>query len=179
MTSRLIARFALIAMTSSAAPRLVELPSKSPLVTIRLVFTTGSASDPADRPGLANLTANLLGEGGTRDLTYKQIVDALYPMATSVRSYSDKEMTTFVGQTHIDNLDKFYALMRDIILHPGWRSDDFERVRDDTVNALRVSLRGNNDEELGKEVLYNLIYSGHPYGHENLGTVASLQRATV
>ena len=174
MTSRLIALFALIAMTSSAAPRLVELPSKSPLVTIRLVFTTGSASDPADKPGLANLTANLLGEGGTRDLTYKQIVDALYPMATSVRSYSDKEMTTFVGQTHIDNLDKFYALMRDMILHPGWRSDDFERVRDDTVNALRVSLRGNNDEELGKEVLYNLIYSGHPYGHENLGTAASL-----
>ena len=164
---------------SAAGPRVVALPSKSPLVTIRLVFTTGSASDPAAKPGLANLTGAMLGESGTRDLTYKQIVDALYPMATTVHVYSDKEMTTFVGQTHVDNLDRFYGLMRDMILHPGWRDDDFARVRDNTVNALRVSLRGNNDEELGKEELYNLIYSGHPYGHENLGTAAALAGMTV
>ncbi len=84
MIPRLTLFFVLTAMLSSAAPRLVELPSKSPLVTIRLVFTTGSASDPADHPGVANLTTDLLTEGGTRDLTYKQIVDAFYPMATSV-----------------------------------------------------------------------------------------------
>ena len=159
----------------SAAPRVVELPSKSPLVTIRLVFTTGAASDPADKPGVANLTASFLGDSGTKALTYKQLVDTMYPMATNVRVYSDKEMTTFVGQTHVDNLDRFYGLMRDMILNPGWRADDFERVRDETLNGLRVSLRGNNDEELGKEELYNLIYAGHPYGHENLGTAAALQ----
>ena len=60
----------------------------------------------------------MLGGGGTKDLTYKQIVDAMYPMATSVSVYSDKEMTTFVGDTHADNLDKFYAIMRDMMLQP-------------------------------------------------------------
>ena len=158
---------------------MVELPGKSPLVTIRLVFTTGAASDPADKPGLAAITAQMLSNGGSKTLTYKQITDALYPMATGINAYSDKEMTTFVGQTHVDNLEKFYALMRDVVLNPGWRAEDFTRVRDDQVNALRVSLRGNNDEELGKEVLYNLIYSGHPYGHEDMGTVAALQKMTV
>ena len=171
--------FALSAIAAFAEPRVVQLPGKSPLVTLRFVFTTGSASDPAGKPGLAHLTGELLGNGGTKDLTYKQIVDAMYPMATSVEVYSDKEMTTFVGETHVDNLDKFYGLMRDMILHPGWRADDFERVRDDSVNALRVSLRGNNDEELGKEELYNVIYSGRPYGHENLGTVGALEKMTV
>ena len=155
----------LLAVTScaGAAPRLVELPGKSPLITIRIVFTTGAASDPADKPGLAHLTGDLLGEGGTKDLTYKQVVDAMYPMATSVSVYSDKEMTTFVGATHLDNLDRFYGLMRDMILKPGWRTTDFERLRDDAVNDLRVSLRGNNDEELGKEELYNIIYAGRAY----------------
>ena len=162
-----------------AQPRIVELPGKSPLITIRLVFTTGAASDPSDKPGLARLTAEMLGNGGTKALTYKQITDAMYPMATSIEAYSDKEMTTFVGQTHIDNLEKFYALMRDVVLTPGWRPEDFTRVRDDQVNALRVSLRGNNDEELAKEVLYNVLYAGHPYGHENMGTVAALQKMTV
>lgn len=172
----------LLLMTAIAAfaePRVVQLPGKSPLVTLRFVFTTGSASDPAGMPGVAHLTAELLGNGGTKDLIYKQIVDAMYPMATSVTVYSDKEMTTFVGETHVDNLDKFYALMRDMILHPGWRADDFERVRDDSVNALRVSLRSNNDEELGKEELYNVIYAGQPYGHENLGTLSALRKMTA
>jgi zinc protease len=167
------------AAAAFAEPRMVTLPGKSPLVTLRFVFTTGAAADPTDKPGVAHLTAEMLGNGGTKDLTYKQIVDAMYPMATSVRVYSDKEMTTFVGETHRDNLDKFYGLMRDMILHPGWRADDFTRVRDESLNALRVSLRGNNDEELGKEVLYNVIYNGRPYGHEDLGTASWLQKAAV
>jgi zinc protease len=169
----------LLATAAFGQPRIVELPGKSPLVTIRLVFTTGAAADPANKPGLAHLTGALLGGGGTKDFTYKQILDAMYPMATAVEVYSDKEMTTFVGETHVDNLDKFYGLLRDMVLHPGWRADDFARVRDDSVNALRVGLRGNNDEELGKEALYNAIYSGHPYGHENLGTVAALGGMTI
>jgi len=41
--------------------------------------------------------------------------------------------------------------MRDAILHPGWRADDFERVLDDSLNALRVTLRGNNDEERARK----------------------------
>jgi zinc protease len=168
---------ALASITALAEPRIVQLPGKSPLVTLRFVFTTGSASDGI--PGVAHLTGELLGNGGTKDLTYKQIIDAMYPMAASVEVYSDKEMTTFVGETHADNLDKFYGLMRDMILHPGWRADDFERVRDDSLNALKVSLRGNNDEELAKEELYNLIYHNRQYGHENLGTVSALQKMTI
>ena len=177
--TRALLLLTLCGAVSQAEIRTVALPGKSPLVTLRFVFTTGAAADPAGRPGVAHLTAEMLGNGGTKAQTYKQIVDAMYPMATEVRVYSDKEMTTFVGETHRDNLDKFYGLMRDMILHPGWRQDDFTRIRDESVNALRVSLRGNNDEELGKEVLYNVIYGLLPYGHENLGTVSSLQRMTV
>lgn len=168
-----------LAAALGAQPRLVELQGKSPLVTIRIVFTTGAASDPADKPGAASFTASMLSKGGTKTMTFKQITDALYPMAAAIDSYSDKEMTTFVGETHVDNLDKFYGLMKDAILNPGWRSEDFTRLRDQQVNALRVSLRGNNDEELGKEALYNAIYKGHPYGHEDLGTVSALQKMTI
>jgi zinc protease len=181
-----VRRFGIIFALSSAVisglaaePRVVQLPDQSPLVTLRFVFTTGAASDPADKPGVANLTAEMLGSGGTKDLTYKQMVDAMFPMAASIQVYSDKEMTTFVGETHVDNLDKFYGLMRDAILHPGWRPEDFKRLKDATLNALRVNLRGNNDEELGKEELYNVIYRDRLYGHEDLGTGASISKMTI
>ena len=130
----------------------------------------------ADKPGLAWLTAQMLGNGGTRDLTYRQIVEAMFPMAASVGVQVDKEMTTFTGATHVENLEPYYKLLRAMLLEPGWREDDFRRVKDDAINNIKVGLRGNNDEELGKEVLYQAIYRGTPYEHYNGGTVSSLEK---
>jgi zinc protease len=162
-----------------AGPKVVALPGKSPLVTFRFVFLTGAAQDPAGKPGLAELTASMLSQGGTREMTYKQVVDALFPMAATVASNVDKEMISFSGTTHVDNLEAYYKLIRSMLLDPGWRKDDLERLREDAVNYLRVSLRGNNDEELGKEVLYNELYAGHPYGHTNAGAVTALEKMSI
>ena len=169
----------LVALTAMAQVRVVALPSRSPLVTFRIVFLTGAASDPSGKPGVANMTASMLADGGTKALAYKQIVDAMFPMAASVASQVDKEMTTFSAVTHVDNLDGFYRLFRSMLLEPGWRDDDFRRLKDQSINFLRVSLRGNNDEELGKEVLYSTIYQGHPYEHENTGTISSIEKMSL
>ncbi len=174
----LVALFCLCG-AASAASSTVLLPGKSPLVTFRFVFLTGSASDPANKPGLANLTCETLSLSGTKQMTYKQVVDALFPMAVSIESYTDKQMMTFTAETHVDNLEKFYGLFKAMLLEPGWREEDFRRVKDDQINSLKITLRGNNDEELGKEELYNLLYPGHPFGHANLGTVSSLEKLTL
>ncbi len=169
----------LLAAGAAAQMRVAELKGSSPVVTFRVVFTTGAASDPENKPGVANLTALMLAQGGTRELTYKQIVDAMFPMAASVSVQVDKEMTTFAGATHVDNLDAYYKIFRAMLLEPGWREDDFKRLRDNAINYLKISLRANNDEELGKEVLYNEIYAGTPYGHNNAGTISSLEKITL
>lgn len=169
----------LCVLTASAQMRTVTLPGNSPVVTLRLVFTTGAAQDPADKRGLARMTAEMLSGGGTKDLTHDQIVDALFPMAASVGSQVDQEMTVFSGATHIDNLDAYYKLFRAMLLDPGWREDDFRRLKDSAINSLRVGLRGNNDEELGKEVLLSELYAGTSYGHYSTGTVTSLEKMTL
>ncbi len=163
------------AQARASQMRIVALPGNSPVVTLRLVFTTGAARDPEDKPGLARLTAEMLAGGGSKDLTYKQIVDVFFPMAASVGSQVDMEMTTFSGATHVDNLEAYYKLFRAMLLDPGWREDDFKRLKDSAINSLRVGLRGNNDEELGKEVLLSELYRGTPYGHYSLGAVSALQ----
>ena len=158
----------------------VLIPNRSPLVSFRIMFMTGSANDPKGKEGLASLTAALLAEGGTRTRTYAQITDAMYPMATSFSWQVDKEMTVFSGTTHVDNLEKFYSLIREMLLDPGFRDDDFQRLKEDAINYLKTSLRGGNDEELGKEVLYTMIYpASHPYGHQNMGSVSALEALTL
>ena len=51
---------------AEAQIRVVAQPSRSPLVDFRVVFFTGAAYDPADKPGLAGLTAAQIAGGGTR-----------------------------------------------------------------------------------------------------------------
>lgn len=166
------------------APKPVPLatvfrPSKSPLVSFRIQFLSGALDNPKGKEGVASLTAAMLSQGGTKRHTYEQIVEAFYPMATTFDAQTDKEMTTFIGSTHVDNLNKYYALVREMIFEPGFRDEDFKRLRDDAINYLKVTLRNNNDEELGKERLYNLIYAGHPYEANNVGTIRSLEKMTI
>lgn len=169
---------ALAASSLCAQMKVMMLPGKSPIVNLRVVFTTGSSADPAEKPGVAYLTAKMLSDGGSKAMTYQQIVDAMYPMAGSLDSQVDKDLTAFYGATHVDNLAAYYKLVRGMILDPGWRENDFKRVKDDAINAIRNGLR-SNDEALGKEVLYQNIFQGTPYGWYSGGTVASLEAITL
>src|SRR5712692_9328705 len=167
-------------LNMNLANNAVLLPNRSPLVSFRILFMTGSAADPKGKEGLASLTAAMLAEGGSRTKTYSEITDAMYPMATSFSWQVDKEMTVFSGTTHVDNLDKYYSLIREMLVDPGFREDDFTRLKEDAINYLKTSLRGGNAEELGKEVLYTMIYpSAHPYGHQNRGAVGALEKLTL
>ncbi len=165
--------------TTTAKGSDVLLPSRSPLISFRILFMTGAADDPAGKEGLAKLTAALVAQGGSRQMTYEQIVEAFYPLATSFGSQVDKEMTVFNGTTHVDNLQKYYGIISQMLLDPGFREDDFTRLKTNQITFLKVNLRETNDEELGKEHLYNVIYAGHPYGHHNSGRVSALEAITL
>ena len=157
----------------------VLVPNSSQIVSFRMLFNTGAAFDPPGKEGVAALTAAMLSKGGSRARTFESIVKAMYPMATRFESQTDKQMTVFAGQTHIDNLDKYYEIISGMLLEPGWRQEDFSRVREDAINLVKVSLRGDNDEELAKEELYRSIYRNTSYGHLNAGTINSLQNLTI
>ena len=92
----------------AAEPALLTSPSASPLVSFRILFQTGAADDAAGEEGIAALTAAMVSKGGTKQMAYGDIVEALFPMATSVNAQVDKEMTVFHGTTHVENLDKYY-----------------------------------------------------------------------
>ena len=95
-----------LSQASSAAETLLQ-PSESPLISFRILFRTGAAADPEGKEGAASLTAAMLSEGGTAKRTYDQIVEQMFPMATSVDSQVDQVMTVFAGATHVDTLGAY------------------------------------------------------------------------
>jgi zinc protease len=168
-------------MAAKKAPviRTVKVPSSSPLVAIRLMFSTGSSDDPAGKEGLASLTASVVAQGGTAKRSYGDLLDALYPMAASIDVTTDRDVTVVSGVIHRDNLAAYTALLEEALLRPGFAASDFERNREQHLAALTNSLRAGSDETLGLEALQDAVYAGHPYGHPVAGTVAGLKSITL
>jgi zinc protease len=154
----------------------VVLPSyATPFVTMRLLFAAGSVDDAAGQEGLAAATGALLAEGGTRALTYEQLLDALYPMAAGIGVQVDREVTVVAGTVHRDHLDRYYELFRQVLLEPRYDAKEFERLKRDQHNSLVSGLRAVDDEGFGMESLASLLYAGHPYGRPVEGTVRGIR----
>lgn len=175
---RLIISFLLL--SPCLGQELVELPGESPLIDIAIGFKTGSVNDPQGKHGLNYLTALSLSEAGTLHHSYKQLLDKFYPWAVSVATTCDKERTTFHVTVHRDHLDDFTPLLVEMLGEPKFDPADIKRLKDKAKNYLTQDLRVNNDEELGKEVLYLQLYPrAHPYGHHNFGDVSGLDAITI
>jgi zinc protease len=162
-----------------AALKTVRTPTALPLVTAKLLFRAGSAHDPKGKEGLAALAASMLAEAGSREKRIDEIKRGLFPMAGQVSAQVDKELTTFTLGVHRDNWDEFAALALPMVLEPGFREEDFRRLKDAQRNALEQDLRANNEEELGKERLQANVFAGTPYGHPVLGTLAGIDAITL
>ena len=158
---------------------MVQQKSVLPQLNVKLLFAAGSAHDPAGKEGLAALTAAMIADAGSRTATIDQIEAGLYPMAGSFIGRADKEMTTFTGIIHRDRWATLLGMVLPQLLEPGFRDDDFKRLKDAQLNALVQDLRSNNEEELGKERLQTNIFRGTPYGHVTLGTVAGINAITL
>jgi zinc protease len=150
-----------------------------PQLSIKLLFAAGSAHDPKGKEGLAALAASMIAEAGSKDLRIDEINRVLYPMAGVFRDQVDKEMTTFTVSIHRDNARACLDAVLPQLLDPGFRQEDFDRLKDQQKNALVEDLRGNNEEELGKERLQTDLFAGTPYAHPVLGTVAGIQAITL
>ena len=170
----------LAALTKPAASlKEVALPSPSPLVRFKLLFNTGSADDPQGKFGLAALAASMVTEAGSSEMPFDEITRALFPLAASFSVQVDRDMTTFTGVAHRDTLAKFFEIALPQLTSPGFREDDFSRLKEQHLNELTQDLRSNNEEELGKERLQELAFAGTPYGHTALGSASGITSITL
>lgn len=177
--------FSLAALTAEAKKpleskfKVTDMRNSSDIVDLNFLFDTGSAQDPENKKGLATLTANMLTAGGSASKSIKEIRKAMLPMAAYFSSSVDKEMISLTGRVHREKADEWLDLVLESLLAPGFREDDFKRLKTQLINNIQTDLKQNNDEELGKEVLYEKLYPGHPYGSLNSGHVSDLESITL
>lgn len=169
-----------LANARSSTGQLVAVPAPGEsVISYSVWFQVGSYHDPPGKEGLAWLTGQMLGQGGTTENSYKDIVERLYPMAASYRVRVDREMTTITGRAHRDHTQQFQGLFADAYSKPLFAAEDFERLRNEGLSYLEKRLRYASDEELGKAALYDFAFEGTPYAHPIAGTVEGLKAITL
>jgi zinc protease len=156
--------------------RLLVAPRPAiPIVVLRVSIRAGSALDPPDAPGLANLTAELLTRG-TAKRTGPELDRAIEFVGGGLEANASRDGTTVSLAVLRKDLDLGLDLLAEVLLTPAFPENELTRKVAEIEAALRRS--EENPDAVAGRVLARLIYPGHPYAHPVAGTVESVGRLT-
>jgi zinc protease len=142
-----------------------------PILSAEVVSRAGSANDPAAKSGLATLTSEVMSDGtATRDL--KQLAEAAQRIGTHIGTGAGTDSSGVSLQMLTTHSAEGFDLLSDVVEHPGFRSDDFERRRKQRL--VRIGQETDNVGSMASRVGPKLIFGDSPYGQNSSGTAESV-----
>jgi zinc protease len=94
-------------------------------VLATVVFGSGSASEPLDKPGLSQLTAEVVQESGLAGLTREELDRALAGKNTRVRFSVAEDRFVFKASSVSGEIPLLFQLLQAHILDAGFRQDAY------------------------------------------------------
>lgn len=147
-----------------------------PLVSVLMLTAVGAGSDPADRPGLAAIAADMLDEG-CGDRSALDVHDVLGRLGAQLDTDVGHDATVIGLTTLARSLSEGLELLADMVRRPRFDQRDFDRVRDLRLNRL-LQFR-DSPPAIADRAFAELLYRNHPYGHLPIGTEGALRAITV
>jgi len=159
----------------NGAALLVSEQRNLPMVLVRVVLDAGARRDPPNKPGLANLTAELLTEG-TASRNAQQTKDAIDFIGGALGAGAESDYAVISLQVLRKDLDVGLDLLADTLLRPAFKPDELARRRE----AVTASIRADEDDptNVAQKAFLRTLYGDTPYGHPVEGTAASVPRLT-
>ena len=147
-----------------------------PLVAVLALVPVGASSDPADRPGLAAITGDMLDEGAG-DRSALDVHDALGRIGAQLDLEVGHDATVLSLTTLERFLPRGLELIRDMLVRPRFEQREFDRVRDLRLNRL-LQLK-DMPPALADRAFTQMLYRGHPYGHLPIGSAGALRALMI
>jgi zinc protease len=134
-----------------------------PILDVNIDFVAGGARSPADKAGVASLTASLL-EAGLSDMDEEQISARLVDLGANLSSGSDQDKASVSLRTLSSTEEKSdaLALMRAVLSAPTFPETVLARENVRTIEALRDA--ETRPDNIVAKRFAAAIYTGHPYG---------------
>ncbi len=134
-----------------------------PILDVQIDFVAGGARSPADKPGVASLTAGLL-EAGAGEFDEEQISARLVDLGARLSSSSDHDKASVALRTLSSAEEKAgaLALLRTVLSAPTFPADAVEREKTRTIAALKEA--DTRPDAIAGKRFAAALYPGHPYG---------------
>ena len=133
-----------------------------PLVHVSALIRTGSAYDPPDKSGLAQLTATLLRTGGTSDQTPQAINEALEFMGAEMEFSMGRESGAASFSVLKKDFPRALSIFAGLLLKPAFDPTQVDLAKKQEVEAIRRS--NDNPEEIAYREFRKVLYEGNPRG---------------
>ncbi len=147
-----------------------------PMAVMRLTVPAGSSMDPAGKGGTASMLAAMLGDHTQR---HDHVAWANYLDAQAIRLGAgvDRDGLSISLTSLKETLPDGVHALAEALLEPGWNKTRFDKIRSDTVSAIKKSLE--RPQVRASIATGHLLYGAHPYGHRSGGDPKSLMTVTM
>jgi zinc protease len=166
---------------SGAQVWLIESPSL-PMVDVEIDFDAGERRVPADKPGLAGMTAGMTSKGiaargAEPALDENQLGEAWADLGAGfgAGAGADRMSFTLRSLTYPDLLAKAVALGARQLGEPSFPEAIWQRERESTAAAIRES--NTRPATVAARAFNQAVYGSHPYG--NYTTEETLKNISV
>ncbi len=149
----------------------------SPSVVVHGYYRAGAEDEPAEKAGLAVLTADTM-ERGSKSLPFHRLYETLEWMGASLGIRAGTHITTFGGKALREDLPRLLELIADLIRRPAFDADEFRRAKGEHLTGLEE--RAHNTRTMASIILDELLYPPeHPYHRSPNGTIETVERITL
>lgn len=156
--------------------RIIHLPSTSQVVYCGYQIAAGTRHEQPGEEGLAHFCEHMTFKG-TKRRNALQIINYLERLGGDLNAFTNKEDTTYYAAIQKAHFAKAVDLMTDIVFHSQYPQHEIDKE----VEVICDEIESYNDSpaELIYDEFENIIFEGHPLGHNILGQAEQLRRYTT
>jgi zinc protease len=131
-----------------------------PLVSYRLAFLSGEASDPNDRIGATAAMASMLTEG-TINYSSRELAEKIERLGASISANSSDDFMIVAASALSMYSSEVLGLVAEIVFRPTFPEDELSLYRRNTIEHLKFQRSQPNF--LANEQTARILYGEHPY----------------
>jgi len=156
--------------------RVIHLPSDSQVVYCGISVKAGTRHERKGEEGLAHFCEHLLFKG-TERRTSVQIINAIEGLGGELNAFTNKEDTTFYCAIQRRHFRQAVDVLCDILFHSTFPQEEVEKERE--VVCEEIESYEDTPAELIYDEFENILFEGHPLGHNILGSSAQVRSYTA
>ena len=156
--------------------RIIHLPSNSQVVYCGYDVAAGTRNELSGEEGMAHFCEHMSFKGTARRNAI-QIINAIEGLGGELNAFTNKEDTVYYAAISKEHFSEAVNVLTDIVFHSQFPQHEIDKE----VEVICDEIESYNDSpaELIYDEFENLLFEGHPLGHNILGNAEQLRTYTT